>query len=90
VSLAKKSAPKVRMSIYISAENQRRLARVPKGMKTTLVNDALSLALTTMEREENFDAFLKSVRAIKRVKAAKSSEEMVRELRETGAIVPSA
>ena len=90
VSLAKMASAKSRMSIYISAENQRRLARIPKGEKTTLINDALSQALTAIEKEEKFDAFLKAVRSIKRVKATKSSEEMVRELRETGAIVPSA
>jgi hypothetical protein len=90
MTVARKVEAKARMSIYISDENRIRLARVPKGMKTTLVNEALSQALTTMEKEENFDAFLKAVRAIKRVKAAKSSEEMVQELRETGTIVPSA
>ena len=88
MSLAKKTEPKARMSIYISAENQRRLARVPKGVKTTLINDALSNALSEMEKQENFGKFLETVRSIKRVKAPKSSEDMIRELRETGTILP--
>lgn len=82
MSLAKKTAPKARMSIYISADNQRRLARIPKGMKTALINDALAHALTEIERQESFGKFLETVRSIKRVKASKSSEDMIRELRE--------
>ncbi len=77
------------MSIYISAENQRRLARVPKGVKTALINDALAHALTTIEKREHFDRFLESVHAVKPVKVSKTSEQMVRELRETGTIVPN-
>jgi hypothetical protein len=89
MSLAKKTDPKTRMSIYVSADNQRRLSRVPKGEKTTLINDALARALTEMEKQEKFGEFLETVQSIKRVKAAKSSEEMVRELRESGATLPS-
>ena len=89
MSLAKRSPAKSRMSIYISAENQRRLARIPKGEKTTLINDALTQALTAIEKRENFDRFLESVRSVKPVKMSASSEEMVRRLRETGSPVPS-
>jgi hypothetical protein len=87
MSLARKAAPKARMSIYVSEENRKRLARIPKGLKTTLVNDALSQALTTMEKQDNFGNFLDAVREIKRVKISKSSEEMVRELRKTGSVI---
>ena len=90
MSLAKKTASKARMSIYVSAENQRRLARVPKGAKTALINDALSNALSEIDRQENFGKFLETVRSIKRVKAPKSSEDMIRELRESGTILPGA
>ena len=89
MSLAERSPSKSRMSIYISAENQRRLARIPRGEKTTLINDALSQALSAMEKREHFDRFLESVHAVKPVKVSKTSEQMVRELRETGTIVPN-
>ena len=87
--LAERSPAKSRMSIYSSAENQRRLARIPRGEKTTLINDALSQALSTIEKREHFDRFLESVHAVKPVKVSKTSEQMVRELRETGTIVPN-
>lgn len=82
MAIAKKTAPKARMSIYITAENQRRLARIPRGVKTTLINDALATALADIERQEKFGEFLETVRSIKRVKTELSSEEMVRALRE--------
>jgi hypothetical protein len=50
----------------------------------------LAHALTTREKRKNFDGFLKSVRSIKRAKVAKSSEEMVREPRQTESILPNA
>jgi hypothetical protein len=86
MTLARKSESKARMSIYISAENRKRLAKVPKGLKTTLINDALSQVLTSMEKQVNFDSFLESVRSIQPVKVPKSSEEMVRALRKAGSI----
>lgn len=79
-------AAKSRMSIYISEANRRRLARVPRGMKTEIVNEALARVLTDLERRENFDAFLEKIRNIPRVSAPARSEEMVRRLRETGEI----
>lgn len=84
MSLARKSEPKARMSIYLSAENRKRLAGVPRGLKTTLINDALERVLTEIEKKENFDSFLGAVRSIQPVKSQRSSEEMVRSLRETG------
>ena len=84
--VTKTEAPMSRMSIYISEPNRRRLAKVPRGKKTELVNKALEDVLSAMERREHFDAFLDDVRNIKRVRTAKSSTEMIRELRETGAI----
>lgn len=83
-----KSEPsKSRMSIYVSEANRRRLARIPRGKKTLLVNQALAQVLTDLEKQENFDVFLKKINEIKPVAASKSSEEMVRELRETGTII---
>jgi hypothetical protein len=87
MALARKTEAKARMSIYVSAENRKRLASVPKGLKTTLINDALSQVLTAMEKRENFDSFLESLRSIQPVKVPKTSEEMVRELRESGSII---
>jgi hypothetical protein len=86
MTLARKSESKARMSVYISAENRKRLAKVPKGLKTTLINDALSQVLASMEKQENFGSFLESVRSIQPVKVPKSSEEMVRALREAGSV----
>jgi hypothetical protein len=88
MALARKAEGKARMSIYVSAENRKLLAKVPKGLKTTLINDALSQALTAMEKRENFDSFLESVRSIQPVKVSKTSEELVRELRESGSAIP--
>ena len=79
--VSKPEAPMSRMSIYISEPNRRRLAKVPRGQKTELVNKALEDALVAMERRENFDSFMDE---IKRVRTAKSSTEMLKELRETG------
>ncbi len=75
-----------RMSIYISEENRRRLDAVPRGEKTELVNKALDGVLSDLEKRRNFDAFLEMARNFPRVKAKKSVEEMLRELRETGDI----
>jgi hypothetical protein len=83
--ISKPEAPMSRMSIYISEPNRRRLAKVPRGQKTELVNKALEDALVSMEQRENFDSFMDEVKAIKRVRTAKSSTEMLKELRETGA-----
>ncbi len=83
--VSKPEAPMSRMSIYISEPNRRRLAKIPRGQKTELVNRALDDALVAIERRENFDAFMAEVKAIKRVRTAKSSTEMLKELRETGA-----
>lgn len=77
-----------RMSIYISEENRRRLDAVPRGEKTDLVNKALDGVLSDLEKKRNFGKFLDHVRSIKPVKMRKSSEEMLRELRETGTIEP--
>ncbi|MGB8817602.1 MAG: hypothetical protein WCC66_06735 [Rhizobiaceae bacterium] len=84
MTLARKVEAKARMSIYVTAENRKRLASVPKGLKTALINDALSQVLTAIEKRENFESFLESVRSIQPVKVSKSSEEMVRALREPG------
>jgi hypothetical protein len=89
MALRQKADVKARMSIYVSAENRRRLANVPKGLKTTLINDALSQVLTAMEKQVNFDSFLESVRSIQPVKVSESSEKMVRALRETGLAGPN-
>ena len=75
-----------RMSIYISEENRRRLDEVPRGEKTELVNRALDGVLSDLEKQRNFDKFLEMARNFPRVKANKSVEEMLRELRETGNI----
>jgi hypothetical protein len=83
--LSKPNAPMSRMSIYISEPNRRRLAKVPRGQKTELVNKALEGALLAMEQRENFDVFMAHLKAIKRVRTDKSSFEMLKELRETGA-----
>ncbi len=83
--VSKPEAPMSRMSIYISEPNRRRLAKVPRGQKTELINKALEDALVSMERRENFDSFMDAVKAIKRVRTAKSSTVMLKELRETGA-----
>ena len=81
----KPETPMSRMSIYISEPNRRRLAKIPRGQKTELVNRALEDALVAMERRENFDSFMDEVKKIKRVRTAKSTTEMLKELRETGA-----
>ena len=77
---------KSRMTIYVSDENRRRLSRVPRGRKTDVINDALGRALDALEKSENFDGFLASVRAIKPARATKSSVDMTQELRATGTI----
>jgi hypothetical protein len=88
MSVAKRKSAMLRMSIYISEENRRRLADVPRGEKTELVNKALDGVLSDLEKKRNFDDFLEMVRQIKPVKMRKSSEQMIRELRETGRIEP--
>lgn len=82
----KREAPMTRMSIYISEANRRRLDTIPRGEKTELVNKALDDALSEIERLKNFDEFLEMARNFPRIKARKSGEEMLRELRETGDI----
>ena len=86
MSVAKRKPAMSRMSIYISEENRRRLDAVPRGEKTELVNKALDGVLSDLEKRRNFDAFLEMARNFPRVKAKKSVEEMLRELRETGDI----
>lgn len=82
----KREAAMSRMSIYISESNRRRLDAIPRGEKTELVNKALDEALSEIEKQKNFDDFLRMVKAIKPVKMHKNSEEVLRELRETGTI----
>ena len=73
------------MSIYISEANKKRLARIPRGRKTSLVNEALARLLTELEKQEGCDVSRK-IREITPVTTSKTSEEMVKELRETGTI----
>ena len=82
----KREPAMTRMSIYISETNRRRLDAIPRGEKTDLVNKALDAALGEIERQKNFGEFLEMAHNFPRVKARKSSEEMIRELRETGDI----
>ena len=82
----KSEAPMSRMSIYITEPNRRRLAAIPRGQKTELVNEALDKVLSDIEKRKNFDKFLEDARNFPRVKYKKSSEEMIREVRETGDI----
>ncbi len=77
---------KIRMSIYVTEANRRRLARIPRGRKTEIVNEALEQVLMAMEQRAGFQRFLKKAKAIQPVKAAKSSQELVRDLRDTGAV----
>ena len=84
----KREPAMTRMSIYISEINRRRLEAIPRGEKTELVNNALDTALGEIERRKNFGEFMEMVKAIKPVKMRKSSEDMIRELRETGTIEP--
>ena len=88
MSVAKRKPAMSRMSIYISEENRRRLDAIPRGEKTELVNKALDGVLGDLEKKRNFDKFLDQIRSIKPVRMRKSSEEMLRELRETGTIEP--
>jgi hypothetical protein len=83
--VSKQQSPMSRMSIYISEPNRRRLAQIPRGQRTDLVNKALEDALVAMERRENFDVFMAGVKVIKRVRTEKSSTEMLNELRGSGA-----
>lgn len=73
---------KIRTTLYLTQENKKRLDRIPRGQKTTLMNKAIANALEELEREENTQKFLKMLATIKPVKTAYSSEEMVRMLRE--------
>jgi hypothetical protein len=86
MSVAKRKSAMSRMSIYISESNRRRLDGIPRGEKTELVNKALDQALSEIERQKNFDTFLEMARNFPRIKMKKSSEDMLRELRETGDI----
>ncbi len=83
---AKGEASKSHMLIYISEANRKRLARIPRGRKTSLVNEALARLLTELEKQEGFETFLRKIREITPVTTSKTSEEMVKELRETGTI----
>ncbi len=77
---------KTRTSVYITEENRRRLAKIPRGEKTRLINEALDDALTELDRKVAYGKFVESLKTLKRVKSKKTSEELVRELRETGTI----
>lgn len=89
MTATKSDAAKSRMSIYISDANRKRLDRVPRGQKTQLVNQALEQVLSNLERQENFNTFLKTIKALKPVAVSKSGAEMLHELRETGTIKPN-
>ena len=73
---------KIRTTLYLTQENKRRLDRIPRGQKTTLMNKAIADALAELERKENAQKFLTMLATIQPVKTAYSSEEMVRMLRE--------
>lgn len=74
---------KYRTTFYLTEENKAMLDLIPRGEKTILVNEALSLLLKKMEKEKNNRKFVKMIKEIKPVAAQSSSEEMVRTLRDT-------
>ena len=78
----KSEAPMSRMSIYITEPNSRRLAAIPRGQKTELVNEALDKVLSDIEKRKNFHEFIDEISKIKRVKVERSISDMIKELRE--------
>ena len=73
---------KIRTTLYLTQENRERLERIPRGLKTDLMNKAIARVLEELEREENAKQFINMIASIEPVKAKYSSEEMVRMLRE--------
>ena len=74
--------PKVRTTLYLTAENKERLDRIPRGQKTALMNRAIATALRELDRKKNAQVLLDMVAAIEPVRPMLSSEDMVRSLRE--------
>ena len=73
---------KVRTTLYLTQENKQGLDRIPRGQKTALMNRAIAHALKELEQKENNKKFLNIISHIEPVKTNKSSEDMVRLLRE--------
>jgi hypothetical protein len=77
---------KTRTSIYITEANRKRLAKVPRGQKTKLINKALDKVLSELERKAAMAEFIERAKTTKKVKSTRSSEDMIYELRTTGTI----
>lgn len=77
-----KEEPKVRMSFYVTKRNSTRLRSIPRGQKSKLVNQALSEVLSTIEKKNKMSSFLSKIEKLTPVKSEKTSEELVRELRQ--------
>jgi uncharacterized protein YerC len=72
---------KIRMTVYLTQENKKRLDRIPREQKTALINKAIANTFAEYEREEAMQNFLNTLATIKPVKTVYSSEAMVRMLR---------
>lgn len=70
------------MSFYVTKRNSSLLRSIPRGQKSKLVNEALSEVLSTIEKKKKMNAFLAKVGKLTPIKSEKTSEELVRELRQ--------
>jgi len=76
-----KAEKKYRTTFYLTEENKVLLDRVPRGKKTSLINQALSELLKGMEKEKNKQKLFNMIKEIEPVAYEQSSVEMVRTLR---------
>lgn len=81
-STVENSTSKYRTTFYLTEENKAMLDQIPRGMKTELVNEALSLLLKKRKKEQNNKKLNEMIQAINPVQTQSSSEEMVKALRD--------
>jgi hypothetical protein len=80
-SIQASTETKYRTTFYLTEENKQLLDQIPRGKKTVLINEALSLLLKKIEREKDSKRLMKMIDDITPVPSKRSSEEMVSALR---------
>jgi DNA-binding MarR family transcriptional regulator len=70
---------KIRTTLYLTPENKQGLDR----KKTALMNRAIADALKTLEKKENAQQFIDMLTEIDPVPTELSSEDMIRQLRQS-------
>jgi len=80
-TIKENTASKYRTTFYLTKENKAMLDQIPRGKKTVLVNEALSVMLKKIKKRENNKKFVEMIKGIEPVETQYSSEQIIRMIR---------